>query len=179
MPFVAPLVGLASIGLGVAGAVAQSRAADASRAAEKLDLENRRQAAVLEYDKLDIDVAQLQRTAGVVTGGISAAVAGAGAEITSGVSAQARAVTLSALSRDIEVLNLNADISATRLGFGPETEGGKTILKERFQKTPEGIELRAESQIRARAFDFVTERPKLLDAEGRVLPTKTALRRFN
>lgn len=165
MPFVAPLVGIASIGLGAAGMAAQSNAAAAGRQAEAVDLENRRQAAVLEYDKLDIDLAQLQRTAGVITGGISAAVAGAGAEITSGVSAQARAVTLSALSRDIEVLNLNADIAATRLGFGPETEGGKKIAEQRFEETPERVKEKAKAiaaiSVDPRTFDFVTGRPRV------------------
>lgn len=165
MPFVAPLVGLVSLGLSGAGMAAQSRAADAGRQAEAVDLENRRQAAVLEYDKLDIDLAQLTRTAGVVTGGISAALAGAGAEITSGVSAQARAVTLSALSRDIEVLNLNADIAATRLGFGPETEGGKKIAEQRFEETPERVKEKAKAiaaiSVDPRTFDFVTGRPRV------------------
>lgn len=129
MPFV--VSGATSLGLGIASFKAQQRAANEARGAERLDLENRRQASVLEFEKLDIDIAQLQRTAGVVTGGVSAAVAGAGAEITSGVSAQARAVTLSALARDIEVLQLNTDIATTRLGFGPETKGGKKILQDR------------------------------------------------
>lgn len=165
MPFVAPLVGLVSLGLSGAGMAAQSRAADAGRQAEAVDLENRRQAAVLEYDKLDIDLAQLTRTAGVVTGGIGAALAGAGAEITSGVSAQARAITLSALARDIEVLNLNADIAATRLGFGPETEGGKKIAEQRFEETPERVKEKAKAiaaiSVDPRTFDFVTGRPRV------------------
>lgn len=154
MAFLKALSGIASVGLGIAGSVSQSNAADAARAAERLDLEGRRQASILEFEKLDLDVEQLTRTAGVVTGGIGAALAGAGAEITSGVSAQARAVTLSALARDIEVLNLNADIATTRLGFGPESEGGKKIRVT----SPEGLaarekELQAKDAIRRQAFE--------------------------
>lgn len=118
---------LASIGLGIAGAVSQSKAVSANAQAERLDFANRREAAELEFEKLDINIAQLTREFGEVTGSIGSALAGAGAEVTSGVSAQARAVTLAALARDVEVLKLNTDIATTALGFGPESEFGKDV----------------------------------------------------
>jgi len=123
MPFVAPIAAVASVGLGVMGMAAQSKAANQQRAAQALDRESARQATLLEYEKLDIDIAARARSAGVTLGAASAAIAGAGAEVGGAISAQARAVTLTALARDIEVLQLNADIAATRLGFGPETGG--------------------------------------------------------
>ena len=120
MGFVAPLIG---IGLGVASASAQSDASAAGARAQELDREAARQATILEYEKLDITIDQLTRRAGEITGSVGAAIAGAGAEITSGISAQAKAVTFSALARDIEVSRLNTDIAATRLGFGPAVGG--------------------------------------------------------
>ena len=114
---------IGSLGLGILGMGAQANASSAQALAQTVDRESARQATILEYEKLDITIDQLTRQAGVVTGLVGSAIAGAGAEITSGVSAQARAITFSALARDIEVSRLNADIAATRLGFGPSTGG--------------------------------------------------------
>ena len=126
---------VASLGLGAAGMSSQAVSADAAARAETLDRESARQATILEYEKLDITIDQLTRRAGVVGGTVSSAIAGAGAEISSGVSAQARAVTFSALARDIEVSRLNTDIAATRLGFGPDTGGpeGEKALEGKRQ----------------------------------------------
>ena len=128
MPFAAGLTGAASLGLGIAGMVSQSRAAKAQEHAQAVDRESARQATILEYEKLDITIDQLTRRAGVIGGTVGAALAGAGAETTSGVSAQARAITFSALARDIEVSRLNTDIAATRLGFGPSVGGTESRI---------------------------------------------------
>lgn len=114
---------VASVGLGVAGMSSQAKSSALQAHAQAVDRESARQATILEYEKLDITIDQLTRQAGVVTGLVGSAIAGAGAEITSGISAQAKAVTFSALARDIEVSRLNADIAATRLGFGPAAGG--------------------------------------------------------
>ena len=129
------IVAVASIGLAAASASSQSVAGDAQARAQTLDRESARQATFLEYEKLDITIDQLTRRAGAIGGVVAPALAGAGFETTSGVSAQARAVTFSALARDIEVSRLNADIAATQLGFGPATggPGGKKALEGKRQ----------------------------------------------
>lgn len=140
---------VASVGLGVAGMSSQAVASDAAARAATLDRESARQATILEYEKLDITIGQLTRQAGVVTGLVGSAIAGAGAEITSGISAQAKAVTFSALARDIEVSRLNADIAATRLGFGPDTGGpeGERALEGKRQLDRERESLRKLKEI--------------------------------
>ncbi len=126
------LIGTAvGLGTSVAGGIAQADAADASKTARVLDWMNRLKASELEFDKLDIGIAQLTREAKALAGTAEAAIAGAGAGRGGATSAQARAITFGTLARDIAVSRLNTDIATTALGFGPGTRSRRRLERRR------------------------------------------------